>query len=65
MKCRIFKENKLVIASHNQGKIKEIRELLTTDLPIYAIDVNSKFEIIPGKKKIKELSQFKRKLYEL
>jgi phosphoribosylanthranilate isomerase len=45
--------------------IKEIRELLTTDLPIYAIDVNSKFEIIPGKKKIKELSQFKRKLYEL
>ena len=28
MKNRIFKENKLVIASHNQGKIKEIRELL-------------------------------------
>jgi len=28
MKYRIFKENKLVIASHNQGKIKEIRELL-------------------------------------
>ncbi len=28
MKTRIFKENKLVIASHNQGKIKEINELL-------------------------------------
>ena len=28
MKYRIFKENKLVIASHNQGKIREIRELL-------------------------------------
>lgn len=44
--------------------IKEIHELLATDLPIYAIDVNSKFEIIPGKKKIEELTQFKRKLYE-
>ena len=28
MKTRIFKEKKLVIASHNQGKIKEINELL-------------------------------------
>ena len=28
MKYRIFKENKLVIASHNHGKIREIRELL-------------------------------------
>ena len=28
MQYRIFKENKLVIASHNQGKIREIRELL-------------------------------------
>jgi XTP/dITP diphosphohydrolase len=28
MKTRIFEENKLVIASHNHGKIKEIRELL-------------------------------------
>ena len=28
MKKRIFEENKLVIASHNQGKIKEINELL-------------------------------------
>ena len=28
MKSRVFKDNKLVIASHNQGKIKEINELL-------------------------------------
>ena len=45
--------------------IEEIHELLKTDLPIYAIDVNSKFEIIPGIKNIKELTQFKRELYEL
>ena len=47
------------------GHIEEIHELLKTDLPIYAIDVNSKFEIIPGIKNIKELTQFKRELYEL
>ena len=28
MNTRIFKENKLVIASHNEGKIREIKELL-------------------------------------
>lgn len=28
MSTRIFKENKLVIASHNEGKIREIKELL-------------------------------------
>ena len=28
MQSRIFKDNKLVIASHNKGKIKEINELL-------------------------------------
>ena len=28
MKYRICKENKLVIAIHNQGKIKEMRKLL-------------------------------------
>jgi phosphoribosylanthranilate isomerase len=45
--------------------IKEIRELLTTDLPIYAIDVNSKFESAPGLKKIEALTKFKNELYEL
>ena len=28
MNIRVFKDNKLVIASHNKGKIREIRELL-------------------------------------
>jgi len=42
-----------------------IKELLNTDLPLYAIDVNSKFELAPGLKKIKDITQFKNKLYEL
>ena len=45
--------------------INEIHNLIKYDLPIYAIDVNSKFESIPGFKKINELTQFKKKLYEL
>lgn len=44
---------------------QEIKELLNTDLPLYAIDVNSKFELAPGLKKIKDITQFKNKLYEL
>ena len=44
---------------------QEIKELLNTDLPLYAIDVNSKFEVAPGLKKIEELTQFKKELYEL
>ena len=45
--------------------IKEIHSLLKTNLPVYAIDVNSKFEIKPGLKKTSLLTQFKKKLYEL
>ena len=44
---------------------QEIKELLNTYLPLYAIDVNSKFELAPGLKKIKDITQFKNKLYEL
>lgn len=44
---------------------QEIKELLNTNLPLYAIDVNSKFEVTPGLKKIEELKQFKKELYEL
>ena len=46
-------------------KHTEIKELLNTDLPLHAIDVNSKFEVAPGIKKIEELTQFKNELYEL
>lgn len=44
---------------------QEIKDLLNTDLPLYAIDVNSKFESAPGIKKIEDLTQFKNELYEL
>jgi phosphoribosylanthranilate isomerase len=35
-----------------------LKELLKTDLPIYAVDVNSKFEIAPALKDVKKLSEF-------
>ena len=41
MKSRIFKDDKLVIASHNKGKIKEINELLN---PL-KIDVLSAYDL--------------------
>ncbi len=39
-----------------------VNEMLKTDLPIFAIDVNSKFEIEPGLKNIKLLASFKQKI---
>ena len=44
--------------------VEELQKLLKTNLPIYAIDVNSKFESAPGIKKVNELKQFKKELYE-
>lgn len=44
---------------------QEIKELLNTDLPLFAIDVNSKFELAPALKNIDALTQFKNELYEL
>ena len=38
---------------------EKVKQILSSDLPIYALDVNSKFEIEPGKKKIEELKKFK------
>lgn len=43
-------------------KIEKVKEILKTDLPIYAIDVNSKFETAPGLKNIEELEIFKEEL---
>ena len=40
-------------------EIEAINEILKTNLPLYAIDVNSKFEIEPGLKNIETLSSFK------
>ena len=39
-------------------EIDKVREILKTNLPIHAIDVNSKFEIEPGLKNIKPLKKF-------
>ena len=44
---------------------KDLKRILNTALPIYAIDVNSKFESAPGLKKIEALKQFKNELYGL
>ena len=43
-------------------EIFALKELLKTDLPIYGIDVNSKFEIEPGLKNIEDLKKFKNEL---
>lgn len=43
-------------------EIEKVKEILTTDLPILALDVNSKFEVEPGLKSIKELKEFKKVL---
>lgn len=43
------------------NELKAIEEISKTKLPIYAVDVNSKFEIEPGLKNKNLLSNFKRK----
>lgn len=40
--------------------VEELQELSNSELPIYALDVNSKFESAPGKKNIEELRKFKK-----
>jgi phosphoribosylanthranilate isomerase len=42
--------------------IKEVQKILNSDLPIYGLDVNSKFESKPGLKNINELKRFKNTL---
>ncbi len=43
--------------------VEEVQKIMKSNLPIYALDVNSKFESKPGVKKIEELKKFKNKLY--
>jgi phosphoribosylanthranilate isomerase len=43
-------------------EIDLVKQILKTDLPIYAIDVNSKFEIETGLKNTKLLASFKQKI---
>jgi phosphoribosylanthranilate isomerase len=42
-------------------ELKAIEEISKTNLPIYAVDINSKFEIEPGLKNKNLLTNFKRK----
>lgn len=40
-------------------ELEAVKEILKTNLPLYALDVNSKFEIEPGLKNIEKLNSFK------
>jgi phosphoribosylanthranilate isomerase len=42
-----------------------VKEIAKTNLPLYAIDINSKFEIEPGLKNIEKLDSFKNNLKTL
>ena len=42
--------------------VEEVQEITKSNLPIYALDVNSKFEIKPGLKNINEVKNFKNTL---
>jgi phosphoribosylanthranilate isomerase len=43
-------------------ELEDVKQVLKTNLPIYAIDLNSKFEVEPGLKNIELLSSFKNNL---
>jgi phosphoribosylanthranilate isomerase len=47
------------------NELKKIKELRNTNLPLFAIDVNSKFERSPGLKNIDLITPFKNELDEL
>jgi len=55
-----YKSKKLFILSGGIGleELDKLQEIIKTNLPIYAIDVNSKFEIEPGLKKMDSLEKF-------
>ncbi|MEO9571295.1 MAG: phosphoribosylanthranilate isomerase [Polaribacter sp.] len=40
--------------------VEEVKKIMRSNLPIYVLDVNSKFESKPGVKKIEELKEFKK-----
>jgi len=43
-------------------QLKEVQQIRKTKLPIYALDVNSKFEIEPGLKSVENIKEFKKSL---
>ncbi|NAS29642.1 phosphoribosylanthranilate isomerase [Flavobacteriaceae bacterium R38] len=44
-------------------EVEKIKAILKSDLPVYAIDVNSRFEIKPGLKNTEDLKQFKKLVF--
>ncbi|CAL2103588.1 N-(5'-phosphoribosyl)anthranilate isomerase [Tenacibaculum sp. 190130A14a] len=44
-------------------EIPEIQKIVNSNLPIHALDVNSKFETKPGVKSVKDLAKFKKELF--
>lgn len=40
-------------------EVEKVKEILDSSLPIIAVDVNSRFEVAPGKKDIEKLEKFK------
>ena len=62
-----YESNKPFFLSGGIGPehVSKIKKLLKTNLPIYAIDINSKFETKPGLKKIEIIEDFKNKINEL
>lgn len=58
-----YKSDKPFFLSGGIGiqELKAIEEISKTNLPIYAVDINSKFEIEPGLKNKNLFSNFKRK----
>ena len=55
-----YPSNKPIILSGGIGvdELDKIEQILKTDLPIYALDLNSKFEIEPGLKNTELLKEF-------
>lgn len=43
-------------------EIGKVKKILEADLPVYAIDVNSKFETKPGLKDVEKLKNFKKEI---
>ncbi|WP_232771587.1 phosphoribosylanthranilate isomerase [Tenacibaculum sp. Bg11-29] len=59
-----YNSNKPFFLSGGIGmeEVNEIKELQKTDLPIYALDVNSKFETEAGLKSVKNIAEFKKQV---
>ena len=60
-----YKKSFFLSGGIGPNDVEKIKQLLKTDLPLYGIDVNSKFETAPAMKNIVALSQFKQEIYEL